>query len=125
MGFLSEGCRRCGIPFEATAVDTLPLAQALLPHLSKHKLDIVADHLGLPAFHHHRATDDASTVAYMLVPFFKRLEEEHDIHSLGPINRWVAAVSRRSDTYRMLVFLSKVVTSYCRRSAAVAGTPFL
>ena len=34
-------------------------------------------------------------------------------------------VSRRSDTYRMLVFLSKVVTSYCRRSAAVAGTPFL
>ena len=90
VGFLSEGCRRCGIPFEATAVDTLPLAQALLPHLSKHKLDIVADHLGLPAFHHHRATDDASTVAYMLVPFFKRLEEEHDIHSLGPINRWVA-----------------------------------
>ena len=90
VGFLSEGCRRCGIPFEATAVDTLPLAQALLPHLSKHKLDVVADHLGLPAFHHHRATDDASTVAYMLVPFFKRLEEEHDIHSLGPINRWVA-----------------------------------
>ena len=90
VGFLSEGCRRCGIPFEATAVDTLPLAQALLPHLSKHKLDVVADHLGLPAFHHHRATDDASTVAYMLVPFFKRLEEEHDIHSLGPINHWVA-----------------------------------
>ncbi len=90
VGFLSEGCRRCCIPFEATAVDTLPLAQALLPHLSKHKLDVVADHLGLPAFHHHRATDDASTVAYMLVPFFKRLEEEHDIHSLGPINRWVA-----------------------------------
>lgn len=84
VGFLSEGCRRCGIPFEATAVDTLPLAQALLPHLSKHKLDVVADHLGLPAFNHHRATDDASTVAYMLVPFFKKLEEEHDIHSWGP-----------------------------------------
>ena len=73
VGFLSEGCRRCGIPFEATAVDTLPLAQALLPHLSKHKLDVVADHLGLPAFHHHRATDDASTVAYMLAVSYTHL----------------------------------------------------
>ena len=26
----------------------------------------------------------------MLVPFFKRLEEEHGIHSLDPINRWAA-----------------------------------
>ncbi len=95
VGFLSEGCRRMGIPLEVTAVDTLPLAQALLPNLAKHKLDIVAGHLGLPAFNHHRATDDASTVAYMLVPFFKRLEEEHGIYSLGPINRWVAAQNQK------------------------------
>lgn len=79
-----------GVSLDVTAVDTLPLAQALLPQLSKHKLDVVADHLGLPSFNHHRATDDASTVAYMLVPFFKRLEEEHGIHSLDPINRWAA-----------------------------------
>ncbi|WP_297719581.1 PolC-type DNA polymerase III, partial [Intestinimonas sp.] len=95
VGFIAEGCRRMGIPLDVTAVDTLPLAQALLPQLSKHKLDVVAGHLGLPAFNHHRATDDASTVAYMLVPFFKRLEEEHDIHSLGPINRWVAGQNQR------------------------------
>ena len=95
VGFLSEGCRRMGLSLEATAVDTLPLAQALLPNLSRHKLDLVAGHLGLPSFHHHRATDDASTVAYMLVPFFKRLEEEHDIHSLGAINRWAAAQNQK------------------------------
>ena len=95
VGFIAEGCRRMGIPLEVTAVDTLPLAQALLPQLSKHKLDVVAGHLGLPAFNHHRATDDASTVAYMLVPFFKRLEEDHDIHSLGPINRWVAGQNQK------------------------------
>ena len=95
VGFIAEGCRRMGIPLDVTAVDTLPLAQALLPQLSKHKLDVVAGHLGLPAFNHHRATDDASTVAYMLVPFFKRLEEDHDIHSLGPINRWVAGQNQK------------------------------
>ncbi|MBU5229188.1 PolC-type DNA polymerase III [Intestinimonas butyriciproducens] len=90
VGFIAEACRRMGVSLDVTAVDTLPLAQALLPQLSKHKLDVVADHLGLPSFNHHRATDDASTVAYMLVPFFKRLEEEHGIHSLDPINRWAA-----------------------------------
>jgi len=31
----------------------------------------------------------------MLVPFFKRLEEDHDIHSLGPINRWVAGQNQK------------------------------
>lgn len=94
LGFISEGCRRFDLPQDMTAVDTLPLAQALLPQLSKHKLNVVADHLGLPSFNHHRATDDASTVAYMLIPFFKCLSEEHGIGSLGPINRWVAGQNR-------------------------------
>ena len=48
VGFIAEACRRMGSPLDATAVDTLPLAQALLPQLSKHKLDVVADHLGPP-----------------------------------------------------------------------------
>ncbi|MBO5340126.1 MAG: PolC-type DNA polymerase III [Oscillospiraceae bacterium] len=85
MGFIAEGCRRYGIPFEKTSVDTLILAQNLLPELGKYKLDIVAEHLQLPAFNHHRASDDAATVAYMLVPFFKMLEER-GVHTLQQIN---------------------------------------
>ncbi len=85
MGFISAGCRAHGIPFQATSLDTLVLAQNLLPNLGKYKLDIVADHLNLPSFHHHRATDDASTVAYMLIPFFKMLENL-DVHALQEIN---------------------------------------
>ena len=85
MGFIAEGCRRYGIPFEKTSVDTLILAQNLLPELGKYKLDIVAEHLQLPAFNHHRASDDAATVAYMLVPFFRMLEEQ-GVHTLQQIN---------------------------------------
>ncbi|MFQ7454295.1 MAG: exonuclease domain-containing protein [Flavonifractor plautii] len=73
MGFIAEGCRRMGRPFDSTSIDTLILAQNLLPELGKHKLDIVAEHLNLPAFNHHRAYDDAATVGYMLVPFFEML----------------------------------------------------
>ncbi len=74
MGFIAQGCRRMGRPFPNTAIDSLILAQDLLPDLGKYKLDMVANELNLPAFNHHRASDDAATVAYMLIPFFKRLE---------------------------------------------------
>ena len=56
-------------------------AQNLLPDLGKYKLDIVADRLELPNFNHHRASDDAATVGYMLIPFWKMLHEQ-GIHTL-------------------------------------------
>ncbi len=75
MGFLAEGCRRMGRPFPNTSLDTLILCQNLLPKLGKYKLDVIAEYLDLPAFNHHRATDDASTVAYMLVPLYQNLRD--------------------------------------------------
>ena len=86
VGFLTAACERLKLPFEPIYIDTLVLAQNLLPHLSKHKLDIVAEHLDLPAFNHHRAADDAAMVGYMLIPFFERMEREMDIHRLQQIN---------------------------------------
>ena len=74
-GFLSAACARMGRPFTNTSIDTLILAQNLLPELNKFKLDAVAERLNLPAFNHHRATDDASTVGYMLIPFNKMLKD--------------------------------------------------
>ena len=75
ISFIRAGCQKCGIPFEPTYIDTLILAQNLLPGLGKYKLDIVAEHLQLPQFNHHRASDDAVPVAQMLTKFFPMLEE--------------------------------------------------
>ena len=86
IGFIRAGCRRAGLDFDPTYVDSLILAQNLLPELHKYKLDIVAEHLNLPAFNHHRASDDAGMVAYMLIPFFEKLERERGIHRLQEIN---------------------------------------
>ncbi len=88
VGFIREWSRRCGLTFAPTYLDTLILAQNLLPELNKFKLDIVAEHLHLPAFQHHRAVDDAATVAYMLPPFFARLEAQ-GITSTGQINDYM------------------------------------
>ena len=109
MGFISEGCRRMGRRFENTAIDSLILAQNLLPDLNKHKLDIVAERLNLPAFNHHRASDDAATVAYMLVPFFQMLEHM-GVRSLQAINPAMTALRGKGKARRQpkhLIVLAK------------------
>ena len=86
IGFIRAGCRKVGLDFQPTYVDSLILAQNLLPDLGKYKLDIVADRLELPNFNHHRASDDAATVGYMLIPFWKMLHER-GIHTLQAVNK--------------------------------------
>ena len=86
ISFIRAGCRKVGLDFDPTYVDSLILAQNLLPELGKYKLDIVAEHLDLPAFNHHRASDDAAMVGYMLIPFFEKMEKELGIHTLQQIN---------------------------------------
>ena len=86
IGFIRSGCKQVGLEFDPTYVDTLIMAQNLLPGLGKYKLDIVAEHLDLPAFNHHRASDDAGIVAYMLIPFWKMLHER-EVHTLQVVNK--------------------------------------
>ena len=91
MGFIRQACRKYGIERELVSLDTLELSRALLPNLKKHKLDVVANHLGLPDFNHHRACDDALTTAYMLLRFFDKLREL-EITDIGQINHRAAAL---------------------------------
>ena len=109
MGFISLGCRKYGIPFHNASIDSLILAQNLLPQLNKHKLDIVAEYLKLPAFNHHRASDDAATVGYMLPPFFKMLEEK-GLHNLDEINAYMTTLRTKGKAKRQpkhLIVLAK------------------
>ena len=109
MGFLAAGCERYGIPFRNASVDSLILAQNLLPELGKYKLDIVAEHLHLPAFNHHRASDDAATVAYMLPHFFQKMEGL-GLHYLSEINPYMPQLRGRSKAKRRpkhLIVLAK------------------
>ncbi len=75
VGFILAACRRLGIYYDPTYVDTLIMAQNMLPDLKNHKLNIVADALSLPEFNHHRAVDDGVTVAHMLRRFFDDLNQ--------------------------------------------------
>ena len=100
IGFIRAGCRREGLTFDPTYVDTLILAQNLLPELGKYKLDIVAEHLKLPAFQHHRASDDAATCGLFLPHFFQKMEQELDVHSLQAVNAAMPALRSRGQANR-------------------------
>ena len=93
-GFIRVACERLGYPYPFTAVDTLILAQNMLPQLSKFKLDIVSYALSLPDFNHHRAGDDAMTCGLIMDRLMTKMEEELDIHTLQAVNP--AMVSLRS-----------------------------
>ncbi len=108
-GFISRGCERMGKRLDNPWIDSLILAQNLLPDLGKYKLDIVASRLNLPAFNHHRASDDAATVGYMLIPFFQMLEDL-GVHDLGGINPAMTALRGKGKARRQpkhLIILAK------------------
>ena len=76
IGFLSAAAERCGIDFRPVYLDTLVLAQTLMPHMRSHKLDAVNDAFSLPVFQHHRASDDALVCGRIFVKFRDMLLEK-------------------------------------------------
>ncbi len=110
VGFITAACERSGISFQPTYVDTLILAQNLLPKLGKYKLNIVADALSLPDFQHHRASDDAITCGYLLMRFIKMMEEKglHDLHSVNPAMETLRSGGRLDGRHtRHIILLAK------------------
>lgn len=112
MGFLREGCTRYEMKLPNPSIDTLILAQKLLPHLSKHKLDVVAKHLHLPEFNHHRASDDAATAARILLPLFRMLEERGcgNVSQINAILRGTASGgSAWSHPYHLIILVKNKI----------------
>ncbi len=73
--FIQRACDTLGISHAFTYVDTLTIAQNLMPELPKYKLDIVAKAFGLGDFNHHRAADDAVICGKIMANLIPKLEE--------------------------------------------------
>ena len=91
VSFVKAAARKLGVEFNPTYLDTLVMAQGLMPGLNKYKLNVVADALSLPDFNHHRAVDDAMTVGYMLERFFSMLTEQ-GITRISQINEAMSSM---------------------------------
>ncbi len=75
IGFIKENAYRQGLDFQDISIDSLGLARMLHPEYKNHKLDTICKNLGVPAFHHHRAIDDAKATAYAFEKLMGEFEE--------------------------------------------------
>ena len=86
MGFLRAAIRRCGREEDPVQIDTLVMARAMYPELKKHKLDTIAERLGVTQKHHHRADDDARVLAEIFLKMVQKIVEDVGITRVMDIN---------------------------------------
>ena len=86
MGFLRTAIRRCGREEDPVQIDTLVMGRAMYPELRKHKLDTLAEHMGVEQKHHHRADDDARVLAEIFLKMLDELVAEKKITMVSEIN---------------------------------------
>ncbi len=111
IGFISKACRDLGLEEEFNYIDSLELSRRLLPDSKNHKLDTVAKVLNLPKFEHHRALDDAITVAFILRSLFKELSENRGINRASELNGALADTRKigRQNRYHMIILVKNYV----------------
>lgn len=110
MSFIRQAARRNGMTCRFTSIDTVVLSRSLFPQLKKHKLDIVAKHLGLGEFNHHRACDDAEILAKILIEMIRVLQEDKGCTTIERINTSLAAVDvKKSPIYHQIVLVKNLV----------------
>ncbi len=105
VGFIRVACERHDIPFANTYLDTFGLSKYVNPELKRHKLDVIAEAYKLEEFHHHRASDDATTLARIFFVMLDRLRGE----GVRDFVRMQEAMSERTDplklpTYHAILF---------------------
>lgn len=83
--FIINNAERLGIKYDPTIMDTVLLAQFVIPNLHNYKLDTLCKHLAVSLENHHRAVDDAQATAYIYLKMVKMLEER-DIFDLDKLN---------------------------------------
>ncbi len=105
---LKHTCRRNGIEYSFTHIDTLVMAQSLVEGIKNYKLDSLQKHFKLPAFDHHRADEDAGALAGI---FEKLIElcKEKGIENVSEINEKLQLNIKRLPTYHIILLAKNKV----------------
>ncbi len=111
ISFTNAAANRVGVQFNNPYLDTVPMARALIPDIKNHKLDTVAEALGLGDFNHHRAVDDSTMLAMIFVKLLKKLniDSNHECNSMSNINSYLAGGDvRKLKRYHQLILVKNL-----------------
>ncbi len=110
VSFISYFAKSINFEINNSVVDTLGLARLLLPNLTKHKLNYVAQALDIELKNHHRAIDDAHATALIFLEFIKMFKKL-SINSLNQINLYAAKQIdvKKLKTYHAIILVKDQV----------------
>lgn len=104
--FIKAVCKRQGIEYNFTFVDTLALCRAAMPNLRNHKLDTVAKEYKLGDFNHHRAIDDAKMLAAIWQKLVANTGKLGKLEKLGDFNTLLSGNDVKTmPTYHMIILV--------------------
>ncbi|SDB10772.1 DNA polymerase-3 subunit alpha [Pseudobutyrivibrio sp. YE44] len=83
--FIRYNCKKLGLDYDYTHVDTVEVARYLHPNNARFNLDAVCKLENVVNEHHHRAVADAEVTAKIFEKFITKLEAEN-IHDLTELN---------------------------------------
>ncbi len=109
-GFIKAACKRNAFEYKNTYLDTLALSRVILSGLKNYKLDTVANHLKLPKFNHHRASDDAAILSEIFFKLIEQLKYEYELKSTQQINAAFAGADPKSLPSFHQIILAKDLT---------------
>ncbi|MCW6678750.1 PolC-type DNA polymerase III [Anaerococcus sp. NML200574] len=104
VGFIRVNAQRLGLKFDPVYLDTLPMARALFDDMGKFSLDKIARKLEIPAFNHHRASDDARATAQIFIKMFEMITKEEGISLLNINSLTTNYPKAKHKTYSVLAY---------------------
>ena len=105
---MKSSCRRCGIDYNYSHIDTLVMAQCLISDIKNYKLDTISNHFKLPKFDHHRADEDAGALAGIFEKLIE-LAKEQGIENVSQMNEKLKVDPRKLPTHHMIILAKNKV----------------
>lgn len=75
VGFIRKNLADIGLAIDNPIMDTVPMSRFLYKELKRHRLDVIAKHLGIDMGSHHRAVDDAVTTFRILKKSMEKMKD--------------------------------------------------
>ncbi|MDR2931873.1 MAG: PolC-type DNA polymerase III, partial [Oscillospiraceae bacterium] len=102
--FIRAAAQRCKMSYAFTGIDTVPIARAIYKDSKNFRLNTIAKYLGLPDFNHHRACDDAATLAEIFKIMLRDIGERFGAERVSQINTACAGTDiKRLPSYHQIL----------------------
>jgi DNA polymerase-3 subunit alpha (Gram-positive type) len=108
VSYLKYNYEKYGYKFENTYIDTLRISKTMFTDLTKFRLGIIADYLGIEVENAHRALDDVITLTQVFERMIEKCKNRDGITIDDFVNKFESDF-RKLPTYHMIILVKDYV----------------